>query len=89
MKKQTLIALLLLAALVLTGCGKTPDVAQLEKDIEALQNQVDALSARLDALEEKVRENLFKLQSGPKAKMAARAAEKPVSISADDFSDED
>ena len=43
----------------------------------------------LDALEEKVRENLFKLQSGPKAKMAARAAEKPVSISADDFSDED
>ena len=52
MKKQTLIALLLLAALVLTGCGSAPDVSQLEKDIEALQNQVDDLSARLDALEE-------------------------------------
>lgn len=52
MKKQTLIALLLLAALVLTGCGSAPDVSQMEKDIEALQNQVDDLSARLDALEE-------------------------------------
>ena len=52
MKKQIMIALLLLSILALAGCGKGPDVQQLEQDIVALQNQVDALSARLDALEE-------------------------------------
>lgn len=50
MKK--LFILLAVAALLLTGCGSTPDVSQLEADIEALQHQVDALSTRLDALEE-------------------------------------
>lgn len=52
MKKRTIIALMLMLALLLTGCGQSADVDQLEKDIEALQNRVDALSARLDALEE-------------------------------------
>lgn len=52
MKKQIRIALLLLGILMLAGCGKGPDVAQLEQDIVALRNQVDSLSARLDALEE-------------------------------------
>ena len=51
--KKNIIAIVLLAALLLTGCGgQTADVSQLEKDIETLQNQIDALSARLDALEE-------------------------------------
>ena len=50
MKK--LMIILAVAALLLTGCGSSPDVGQLEADIEALQHQVDALSARLDALEE-------------------------------------
>lgn len=51
--KRMMIALVLLVALVLTGCGgQTADVSQLEKDMETLQNQIDALSARLDALEE-------------------------------------
>ena len=39
-------------------------------------------------LEEKIRENLDQLQNG-KAKTPAKAAEKPVSVSADDFNDED
>ncbi len=39
-------------------------------------------------LEEKIRENLDQLQNG-KGKMPAKAAEKPVSVSADDFNDED
>ncbi len=39
-------------------------------------------------LEQQVRDNLYKLQSGPRAK-AARAAEKPVTVTADDFNDED
>ena len=39
-------------------------------------------------LEEKIRENLDQLQNG-KAKTPAQAAEKPVSVSADDFNDED
>lgn len=42
----------------------------------------------MQELEEKIRENLYKLQSGPRGK-AAKAAEKPVSVSADDFNDED
>ena len=50
MKKIMII--LAVAALLLTGCGKTTDVSQLEQDIQILQKQVDALSARLDALEE-------------------------------------
>ena len=49
MKK--LFILLAVFALLLTGCGSTPDVSQLERDIDALQHQVDDLSARLDALE--------------------------------------
>ena len=49
MKK--LFIILAVAALLLTGCGQTADVSQLEKDIDALQHQVDALSSRLDALE--------------------------------------
>ena len=40
-----------------------------------------------EEVEAKVRENLLK--SNPAAKLAARAAEKPVSVSADDFDDED
>jgi len=52
MKKNVIIAVMLLISLLLSGCGQSADVGQLEKDIEALQNQVDALSARLDALEE-------------------------------------
>lgn len=43
----------------------------------------------MNQLEEQVRENLYKLQSGPKAKQTAKAAQKAVSVSADDFSDED
>lgn len=50
--KKSIIAIAMLAALVLTGCGQSADVSQLEKDIASLQHQVDALSARLDALEE-------------------------------------
>ena len=50
MKKMMII--FALAAMLLAGCGSTPDVAQLEADIAALQHQVDSLSARLDALEE-------------------------------------
>ena len=49
MKK--LFIILSVFALLLTGCGQSADVSQLEMDIQALQNQVDALSARLDALE--------------------------------------
>ncbi len=52
MKKNMIIAVMLLIALLLTGCGGSADVSQLEQDIDALQHQVDALSARLDALEE-------------------------------------
>lgn len=52
MKKNMIIAVMLLIALLLTGCGGNADVSQLEADIEALQHQVDALSARLEALEE-------------------------------------
>ena len=40
-----------------------------------------------EQVESQVRENLWKLQGGPKA--AAKAAERPVAISADDFDDED
>ena len=40
-----------------------------------------------EQVEAQVRENLWKLQGGPKA--AAKAAERPVAISADDFDDED
>jgi len=50
MKKIMIILAVL--ALLLTGCGQSADVSQLEKDIESLQYQVDALSSRLDALEE-------------------------------------
>ena len=39
-------------------------------------------------LEEQIRENLDKLQNG-KGKTPAKAADKPVSVSADDFNDED
>ena len=42
----------------------------------------------MDQLEEQIRENLYKLQNG-KPKTPAKAADKPVSVSADDFSDED
>ena len=42
----------------------------------------------MDQLEEQIRENLYKLQNG-KSKTPAEAADKPVSVSADDFSDED
>ena len=42
----------------------------------------------MDQLEEQIRENLYKLQNG-KSKTPAKAADKPVSVSADDFSDED
>lgn len=53
MKKNMIIAVMLLISLLLTGCGgQTADVSQLEKDIETLQNRIDDLSARLDALEE-------------------------------------
>ena len=38
-------------------------------------------------VEAKVRENLWKMQAGPKAQ--AKAAERPVAVSADDFNDED
>ena len=38
-------------------------------------------------VEAKVRENLWKMQAGPKAQ--AKAAERPVAVSADDFDDED
>ncbi len=40
-----------------------------------------------ESVESQVRENLWKLQAGPRA--AAKAAERPVAISADDFNDED
>ena len=41
-----------------------------------------------ERVEAQVRENLWKLNgTGPKS--AAKAAEKPVAVSADDFSDED
>ena len=52
MKKNMIITVMLLIALLLTGCGGSADVSQLERDIDALQHQVDALSARLEALEE-------------------------------------
>ena len=42
----------------------------------------------MERLEAQIRENLYKLQTGPRAK-AAQAAQKAVSVSADDFSDED
>ena len=42
----------------------------------------------MDQLEEQIRENLYKLQNG-KPKTPAKASVKPVSVSADDFSDED
>ena len=42
----------------------------------------------MDQLEEQIRENLYKLQNG-KSKTPAKAADKPVSVPADDFSDED
>ena len=42
----------------------------------------------MDQLEEQIRENLYKLQNG-KPKTPPKAADKPVSVSADDFSDED
>ncbi len=41
------------------------------------------------ALERQVRENLHKLQSGSKAKVPAKPAERPITVSADDFNDED
>ena len=43
----------------------------------------------MEQLEEQIRENLYKLQGGTKAKQAAKAAQKAVSVSADDFDDED
>ena len=39
-------------------------------------------------VEQEVRDNLWKLQ-GTQAKAPAKAADKPVTVSADDFSDED
>ena len=42
----------------------------------------------MERLEAQIRENLYKLQTGPRVK-AAQAAQKAVSVSADDFSDED
>ena len=41
-----------------------------------------------ERVEAQVRENMYKLMGGP-AKPAAKAAEKPVAVSADDFDDED
>jgi recombination protein RecA len=40
-----------------------------------------------EEVEAKVRENL--LRANPSAKLSARAAERPVAVSADDFDDED
>jgi recombination protein RecA len=48
-----------------------------------LQNNPDIA----ETVEAQVRENLWKLQPGSKA--TARAAERPVAVSADDFNDED
>jgi len=42
-----------------------------------------------EQVEQQVRDNMYKLLGGPQAKAPAKAAEKPVAISADDFSDDD
>jgi len=42
-----------------------------------------------DQVEAQVRENLYKLQGGkPRGQAAAKAAAKPVNVSADDFNDD-
>lgn len=42
-----------------------------------------------EQVEQQVRDNMWKLLGNPQAKTPAKAAEKPVTISADDFNDED
>ena len=56
--------------------------------IDLIYAAVGRTTMLMDQLEEQIRENLYKLQNG-KSKTPAKAADKPVSVSADDFSDED
>ena len=54
---------------------------------ESVKTYLQANPDIAEAVEAKVRENLLKCGAAPKA--PAKAAEKPVSVSADDFNDED
>ena len=55
--------------------------------IDLIYAAVGRTTMLMDQLEEQIRENLYKLQNG-KPKTPAKAADKPVSVSADDFNDD-
>ena len=59
-------------------------IGQGKESVKAYLMANPEIAAEVEA---KVRENLWKMHSGPKAQ--AKAAERPVAVSADDFDDED
>ena len=56
---------------------------------ESVKTYLQANPEIADKVEQDVRDNMWKLMGGVQAKPAAKAAEKAVPITADDFNDED
>ena len=55
---------------------------------DSVKTYLQANPDMAEKVEQQVRDNMYKLLGGPQAK-PAKAAEKPVAVSADDFDDED
>ena len=70
-----------------SGSWFSMDDERIGQGKESVKTFLQANPDIAEQVEAKVRENLLK--SSPAAKLVAKAAERPVAVSADDFDDED